>query len=157
MDAVADNKFQPRCMEHLRKLGDTNEGEYTIVRIQDREQLAMSEGTRMTRQDTNSGTRFDFPRTERSDMIDAFLYSTVKIVPSKLHPKHTTRKYKAIFKAHPLVTRLCWMLRRWIWVRPWIEAWYPDDADAIYIRATNTMVVGERHYRLMKGAALWVR
>ena len=27
----ADNKYQPRCMEHLRKLADTNEGEYTIV------------------------------------------------------------------------------------------------------------------------------
>lgn len=27
----AANKYQPRCMEHLRKLRDTNEGEYSIV------------------------------------------------------------------------------------------------------------------------------
>lgn len=27
----AGNKYQPRCAEHLRKLYDTNEGEFTIV------------------------------------------------------------------------------------------------------------------------------
>lgn len=27
----ADNKYQPRCAEHLRKLQDTNEGDYEIV------------------------------------------------------------------------------------------------------------------------------
>lgn len=87
-------------------------------------------------------------------MIDAFLYAHVKIVLSHFHPKHPTRTYRVIFKAHPLVVRLCWVVRRWIRIKPWIEAWYPDDADAIYMRANNTMYVGERHYSLLKRAKI---
>lgn len=96
----------------------------------------------------------NFPRTERSDMVDAFLYASVNIISSRHHPKHPTREYRVIYKAHPLVIRLCWALRRWIRIKPWVEAWYPDDADAFYIRSRNTMVVGERTYRMMKSVSI---
>lgn len=89
-------------------------------------------------------------RCDRSDMVDAMAYAFMKIQPSKIWPKHPTRKYKVIFKAHPLVVRLCWVLRRWIWIKPWVEAFYPDDADGIYMREHNTLFVGERTYSLLK-------
>lgn len=98
------------------------------------------------------------PRLDRNDMIDAFLYASVKIMPSKWHPKHPTRTFQKlyIFKGHPFVTRMCWLLRRWIRIRPWVAVLYaePDDADAIYLRDRNTLVMGERHYSLFKGKKL---
>lgn len=77
-------------------------------------------------------------------------FNGVRVISSKFHPKHPTRTYKAIFKAHPLVTRLCWALRRWIRIRPWIEAHYPDDADSYYLRDQNVLIMGERHYKLLQ-------
>ncbi len=85
-----------------------------------------------------------------ADMLDAMAYATTRIQSSKLWAKHPTRKYKVIFQAHPLVIRLCWMLRSRVRIKPWIEGWYPDDADPIYMKQNNTLFMGERHYKLFK-------
>lgn len=73
-----------------------------------------------------------------------------KIVPSRFHPKHPTRTYRRIYHAHPLVTGLCWALRRWVRIRPWIEMRWPDDADPILF--DGMLICGERHYRMLRGA-----
>lgn len=75
-------------------------------------------------------------------------FNGLSIIPSAAYPKHPTRKYKAVFSGHPLITRLCWSIRRWIWIRPWIVAYYPDDADPIIIG--NQMFCGQRTFQLIK-------
>lgn len=85
------------------------------------------------------------------DFIDAFSYATVKVRVNKFHPKHSTRTYRKIYKAHPFVIRMCWILRRCIRIKPWVEAFYPDDDDPIYMWDHNTMYFGERHFNLLKG------
>ena len=88
-------------------------------------------------------------RHSRDDMVDAFTYAMMRIVPSKGFPKHPTRTYPVYFQAHPLVVRLCWIIRRWLWIAPWVELRLPDDADPIYMRDKNTLIMGERHYGLL--------
>lgn len=74
----------------------------------------------------------------------------VNITVSHLHPKHPTRTYKVVYHGHPLVTQLCWRLRRWVRIRPWVVAVYPDDADPIFIRPLHTLVCGERTFDLIQ-------
>ena len=95
--------------------------------------------------------RGHFGMTRHSDMADAFLYAHVKIVSSHWHLKHPTRKYKVIYQAHPFVVALCWLLRRWVRMSPWVEAFYADDADAFYIRDSNILFVGEAHLPAYEG------
>jgi len=95
----------------------------------------------------------------RDHFIDAVTYAmsskTMKIVPSPYFPKHATRTYVATYiQAHHLVVRLCWLLRRWIRIKPWIELRSADDADPIYFADHNTLYVGFRTYALMKGKTL---
>ena len=93
---------------------------------------------------------FNIPRYSRDDRVDALAYAFIKFMPSKVFPKHPTRKYRVIYKGHPIVTRLCWFIRRWIRINPWLEGWLPDDADPVYIRDNNTLIMGERTYRIMQ-------
>lgn len=86
----------------------------------------------------------------RDDRVDALLYAFMKIVESKILPKHPTRKYRVIYSGHPLVTRLCYAIRRVIRIRPWVEAFYQDECDPIYMRDNNTMYVGPRTYQKLK-------
>lgn len=97
----------------------------------------------------------NIPRYSRDDMVDALAYAFMKIVPSKAFPKHPTRTYiSAYIQAHPLVVRLCWLLRRWIRIKPWIELRSADDADPVYMKAHNTLFMGERTFKLLQAAKL---
>lgn len=75
---------------------------------------------------------------------------TGRIIPSRFHPKHPTRTFRVIYSGHPWVTKLCWVIRRWVWIRPWVVAEYADDADPIYFR--GDMICGLRHYELLRRA-----
>lgn len=97
-----------------------------------------------------TNVRYERMRAHQNDMIDAMLYAFMKIVSSKWFPKHETRTYPVYFQAHPLVVKMCWVIRRWIWIAPWTELQVPDDADPIYMRDSNTLVMGKRHYALLK-------
>lgn len=88
----------------------------------------------------------NIPRYERNDMLDAFLYGHVKMISSKFFPKHATRKYTVKFDVHPFIK---W-LSKFLPITPYIEADYPDDADPLYMRANNTLVMGERTFDALK-------
>lgn len=73
-----------------------------------------------------------------------------RIIPSRLWPKHQTRQYKVIYHTHPMVTKFCWIIRRYLRITPWVEAWYYDDADPKYVAVEDILFCGERTFELLK-------
>lgn len=74
---------------------------------------------------------------------------TGRVFLSRFHPKHSTRTYRVIWHGHPFVTRLCWTIRRWVRIRPWVVGEYPDEADPILMN--GDLYCGPRHYERLRG------
>lgn len=80
--------------------------------------------------------------------MTAWLNPGIKVVECPFWSKHPTRTYvSAYIQAHPMVVKMCWVLRRWIWIKPWVEIETPDEADAIYVDPHNTLYMGPKTYK----------